>query len=175
MKKIRLIITKDCPNNCLKCCNKNFDLDSLPIVKDYDCDELIITGGEPLSRNINKTLSLLNYLKYVDVDLNRKIFVYTNDIFQLNEVISLIDGITLSIHDKINMTDFIFWNNSYRNHTFLNFKESIKNKSLRLHIFKDVEIPTDLDLSDWEVKKDIEWADNCPLPEEEILMRTKII
>ena len=51
MKKIRLIITKDCPNNCLKCCNKNFDLDSLPIVKDYDCDELIITGGEPMIRS----------------------------------------------------------------------------------------------------------------------------
>jgi len=175
MKKIRLIITKDCLNKCPKCCNNNFNIESLPIIQNYDCDELIITGGEPLGRNINKTLSLLNYLKYVDVDPNRKIFVYTNDIFHLNEIIHLIDGITLSIHNISDMKDFIFWNDVYRNNTFYNFEDSIKNKSLRLHIFKEVEIPTDLDLSDWGVKKDIEWAENCPLPKGEVLMRTKII
>jgi len=174
MNKIRLIITKDCPNSCPKCCNKKLDFNSIPIIKNYNCDELIITGGEPLGRNILKTVSLLNYLKYVDTDSKRKIFVYTTDLFQFSEIIHLVDGITLTIHNNVDMKNFICWN-EYEKLTMYHFNEIIKDKSLRLYIFKDVIIPENLDLSDWDVRKNLEWNEDCPIPEDETLLRTKNI
>ena len=35
-KKLRLLITTKCPNNCFLCYNKNFDLDSLENVNSFD-------------------------------------------------------------------------------------------------------------------------------------------
>lgn len=46
-KKVRLLVTSDCPNNCPKCCNKLYDLNTVPIIDRWDYEEFNITGGEP--------------------------------------------------------------------------------------------------------------------------------
>ena len=49
MRKLRLLFTKDCNRNCPGCCNKDWDLDSLPVCTDFTPYDLVmITGGEPM-------------------------------------------------------------------------------------------------------------------------------
>ena len=52
------------------------------------------------------------------------------------------------------------------------FTESFSyvKKSLRLKVFKGVDV-SGIDLSLWDVKDNIEWIKDCPLPEDEVLMR----
>lgn len=48
----------------------------------------------------------------------------------------------------------------------------LEGKSLRLNLFPDMKalLPKDIDLSLWQVK-DMEWVENCPVPEGEDFRR----
>lgn len=49
MRKLRLLFTKDCNRDCPGCCNKDWDLDHLPVCADFKPYDLVmITGGEPM-------------------------------------------------------------------------------------------------------------------------------
>ena len=162
-------MTKDCPKNCKLCCNKNFDLEKLPIVQHFDYDEIIITGGEPFAEKTEKiTESLINYLKFVEVNPNRKVFAYTALPFAVVGYHDILDGMTLSLHTKSDVNEFI-----WANMMLLSREDNLK--SLRLKLFEGVTIPSDIDLSLWEVTKDVKWIENCPLPSDEIFMRLKNI
>lgn len=43
------------------CCNNQFDFDTLPVVDRWDYDEIMITGGEPLS-SVKKVRYLINLI-----------------------------------------------------------------------------------------------------------------
>jgi hypothetical protein len=170
MKKLRLLVTKDCPRDCAMCCNKGYDLDSLPIVDNFDYNEILITGGEPLSmKNIGKTTTLINYLNIIEPKSNRKIYVYTADSDGVVEIISIVAGVTLTLHTQEDVYDFVF-NNS-------NLLRYIKkqNKSMKLNVFKDVKLPDNIDLSLWQVKKDLVWIKDCPLPTGEEFKRLRTL
>jgi hypothetical protein len=172
MNKLRLLVTKYCPKKCLGCCNRNWDLDSLPIVDNYDYDEILITGGEPLHSNIlNKTLTLLKYLNIVDINPERKVIIYTTQSNNVLSVLDYVDGITLTIHHQRDVMDFIHLLFDLENHNY----EALKKKSLRLNIFEGITLPDYANLSLWKVKKDMVWVENCPLPENEVFMRLKNI
>jgi MoaA/NifB/PqqE/SkfB family radical SAM enzyme len=104
MKKLRLLITKYCPKRCDGCCNKQWDLNNLPIVQHFNYDKIILTGGEPLSdQTIEKTICLLKYLNNIDINPQRKIYLYTADYDNLYNylfILKLLNGITITLHNK---------------------------------------------------------------------------
>ena len=47
--KLRLLLLDDCNRNCPGCCNRDWDLQALPLCQDYTPYRLImLTGGEPM-------------------------------------------------------------------------------------------------------------------------------
>lgn len=174
MKKLRLLVTKDCPKNCTGCCNKDWNLDELPIVEHFNYDEIILTGGEPFSVNaFRKTVDLLYFLKNIMPDDNRKVYVYTTDAWAVYDCLEIADGFTLTLHDQEDVDSFFIAANDALEQ-LLEQMPSVKC-SLRLHIFKGITLPDDINLSHWQVKSDIEWIENCPLPVDEEFRRLKNI
>lgn len=162
MKKLRLLITKECDKHCRGCCNKQWDLDKLPVCKSYKgYDEIMITGGEPLLdpllvERVIENISSTNH--------KAKIILYTGNPFLLAcfavsiPEISLY-GITLTLHNNLDAKIFRMFED----------KIEIEGASLRLNVFKGVKIPTLYNPGN--VKDNITWIKNCPLPKNEIFMR----
>jgi len=164
MRKLRLLLFEECNRNCIDCCNKDWDLKSLPIEDNYrGYNEILLTGGEPMLDPllIIKTIKRIQY----DVSKFTKIYLYTAKPyppFELLGILNFVDGITITLHEQWDVEEFRFFNNLILNSNI--------NKSFRLNIFRNIDISS-LDLSKWKVKKDIEWIKNRPLPEGEILKR----
>lgn len=165
MKKLRLLVTKRCPKSCEGCCNKDWDLDNLPIVTHFDYDVIMITGGEPLANFfINNLMDILMDIEELTSTKNRKIIIYTAIAYR-SWILNFCNGMTLTIHNNEDMLEFLAWEHEYTRYHGL--------KSLRLNIFKGVDLPENKTFKGWKVKKDIEWIPNCPLPENEEFKRLK--
>lgn len=169
MKKLRLLLWSDCDRNCKGCCNKNWNLKALPICRDFtDYKEILLTGGEPLLY----PKQLKGIIKVIRNLTTAKIYLYTALILKerrcnLYEVLNLLDGITLTLHNSDDVRHF-----KWLLYSIKMYPNDFKNKSLKLNVFKEVGLKYDeLDLSMWDVTKDIEWIKNCPLPKDEIFMR----
>jgi len=178
MKTLRLLVTKQCSKGCKGCCNKDWDLDSLPVVEHFNYDEILITGGEPLSfKQFDITLAIIDGITILHPYKNRKIYIYTACIEGFLKGCYLADGYTLSLHNQDDVRMFIEALADLRYSNYYKDYEKIKGyaPSLRLNIFKGVNLPKGLDLSKWVVKADIEWIENCPLPENEVFMRLQHI
>jgi len=170
-KKLRLLVTKSCNKNCAKCANKNFDLDKLPIVSHYDYDEIIITGGEPfLPPDSERTTALIFYLHYIDVNTKRKVYIHTSLPWEFLEIIEYIDGVTYTLYTNEDVKEFVAMNH-YMNASLKKDYHNLRSKSLRLKIFKGVELPKPIDLSLWNVEAGLKWMDNYSLPENEVFLR----
>jgi hypothetical protein len=173
--KLRLLVTDQCNRNCAGCCNKDWDLKKLPVVTDdlvgewlFDrWDEIIFTGGEPLLDPVDLCKIMCYFYEMFDA----KSYLYTADPFELlvswHEVITWLDGITLTIHDADAAKDFKFLNKY-----LLCLKKGgrLRNLSLRLHSFVPEANWTFTDLSLWKFKQ-VKWIENCPLPDGEVFMR----
>lgn len=162
MRKLRLLLFEKCDRSCEGCCNKDWDLKSLDVIdtyKGYDC--IMLTGGEPLLEPILVNKVVLDIKKQT----NAPIYLYTGKvdaIYITAAILYQIEGITLTLHRFDDVPSFVEFNE--------NLTPELKKKSLRLNVFKGVNIDG-ADVSAWEVKKDIEWIKNCPLPEGEIFKR----
>jgi organic radical activating enzyme len=177
MKILRLLITKTCHRDCDGCCNKDWDLDKLPIVEHFDYDQILITGGEPLL-NYKRTIGLIETIKVVS---NAKIYVYTNLIIQnktfkpLYKVLQYVDGVTITLHDRKDSDNFELLLFMIENNPFL--KSVFDNKSLRLNVFKGInytnKFPNTLKM--WKIQDNMIWIKNCPLPKNEEFKRLKNI
>ena len=165
MKKLRLLLFEDCEKNCAGCCNKDWDLSKLPRIEKHEYgqyDIVSITGGEPML-NPNKVIETA-----VDIGLNSQaaIYLYTakaNPLSFLLGVLFYIDGICFTLHEQTDVPQFLVLNDE------LNYSR-LDEKSMRLNIFKGIDIGKN-DISKWKVKRDIEWIENCPLPQDEVFMR----
>lgn len=173
MKKtaIRLLMHETCNRFCAKCCNQTdlHDLDNLePLRIDHllNHDEVVLTGGEtmidPLQvQYIVRTIRQING--------NMRIYMYTAKTKPpANLIVCMehLDGLTLTLHepkDVENFKKFQLW---------LNFRPHfLDTKSLRLNYFPEEDVSVDgLDLKGWDVEA-IEWLDDCPVPNNEILLR----
>jgi len=178
MKKLRLLVTKDCPRNCESCCNKDWDLNNLPIVDHFNYDEILITGGEPLSDdNIDNTKNVIDAIHTLFPNSERKIYIYTADSYGLHTAFYLADGFTLTIRNNSDLREFRWLLVSIYYEDLI--KEFIKLRnykpSLRLNVFKGIEIPEFWNLEYWQIKDNIEWIENCPLPQDEEFKRLKFI
>ena len=163
MKKLRLLLFDECHRACVGCCNKDWDLDKLPICYDYTpYDEIILTGGEPLLYPIIIE-ELVPYLRKV-INPNTKIYLYTAYIENtaiVRNIITLIDGICITLHEQKDVEPF----------RILVSSSSFPGKSLRLNVFRGVHLGDDINTAGWKVKDNIEWIKDCPLPEDEVFMR----
>lgn len=187
MKKLRLLFTEDCNNNCEKCSNKQYNLKELPVCESYkEYDEILITGGEPFLHP-EKLSKLVSEIRREN---NKKIYIYTSlaDIEIIRFLLFVnIDGITLTLHNKEDIKKFINLSKKIRNVRIL-----LKNKSLRLNVFQNLikEFKSSIEKSlsselisnpeeykelydeykNWKTKY-IKWIDNCPIPENEKFMK----
>lgn len=174
-RKLRLLVTTDCPNHCPMCCNNQFDFDKLKRVEDFNYDEIMITGGEPLLfprkvEELARSIKTLNPILYPGESVP-KIYVYTSiaSFISLKRILNVVDGVVLTPHSKEDVQRFISTNRSLGIH----FKYySNRHPSLRLNLFKNIKdmLPEDIDLSLWKVK-DIEWIKDCPVPKGEDFRR----
>ena len=180
-KKLRLLVTTQCPNKCPMCCNNSWDFSKLPVVDRWDYEQIMLTGGEPLMK-IESLIPLMISIRKVTsvMGINPKIYVYTAvcDLSTLDRVVTYADGIVLTPHNKKGIKGFLEFNELINAYNFLREKKvlhvrAFEGKSLRLNLFPDIkELLKGEDLSGWQVK-DIHWIKDCPIPEGEDFRRIK--
>jgi hypothetical protein len=96
------------------------------------------------------------------------IVLYTTMANRALDILPYLDGLTLTLHDQSDVGHFMQLDGILE---LLRTVDWVKNKSLRLNVFKEVQMRTYRVSDMWEVKKDIVWIKNCPLPEDEVFMR----
>lgn len=168
MKKLRLLITEDCNRTCAGCCNKDWDLNALPVCTDYTgYDEILLTGGEPLL-NVSVVLKLVEYIRKNNP--RAKIVLYTAFAQRVLHVLPWIDGVTITLHDNTDVPAFQHAASVLRE-MHLDHVPYVKSASLRLNVFKGVSIGYVSSM--WKVKPGMEWAKDSPLPTNEVFMRVQ--
>lgn len=172
-RKLRLLVTEECPNKCPMCCNNSWDFSSLPVVDRWDYEEILFTGGEPLLF-LDRLCRLADAVSVLSSAAGKapKLYVYTSETasYKLDHLLSYVDGITVTPHDRKATERFIEFN-IYVNACTILGKSPFADKSLRLNLFPDVkEYLRGADLSKWQVK-DIHWIKDCPVPEGEDFRR----
>lgn len=159
-KKLRLILFPECNRKCSGCCNKDWNITELPVCVDFSgYDEYLLTGGEPMLKQ-DVILDTVQKIRKVSTG---KIFLYTAMVqfpYAILSLLEKLDGITITLHDQKDVIDFIYLDSLLKD---------VKNKNLRLNVFKEVHIP--YARSAWKLKDNITWIKNCPLPEGEVLMK----
>ena len=155
--KLRLLLFEECDRDCPGCCNRDWDLQSLPICEDFTPYRLVmLTGGEPMLHP--------EIIRSAAADIRRQtsapIYLYTAMTQGLDELLPLLDGVTLTLHTP---SDYLpFWR-------FDQSAQNLYGKSLRLNIFE--EVGPVICSERWQVKDHMVWVPNCPLPAGEVLMR----
>ena len=168
--KYRIFLWSDCDRSCHGCCNKDWDLTSLAVfdLNDFNhCDEVMLTGGEPLldANSLQKVLAVAKKIKDKK-DVPVYVYTATSSYTLLAALVmsGLIDGITLTLHDQRDAEN-LFIINPYNADDFVR-----SGKTLRLNVFKGIKLPDYLS-SHWVVKDNIEWIKNCPLPKDEVFVK----
>ena len=161
-RKLRLLVTTDCPNKCPLCCNNGWDFNKLPVVDRWDYDEIMITGGEPMlyPYSIKQLLDTIRRIQKV-MGVSSKIYMYTSiGTAAVIVILSYLDGIVYTPHSRKDVDEFLVLND-----ILLQDKISLEGKSLRLNLFEDIKamLPKDINLTKWQVKN-MEWIKNCPVP-----------
>ena len=164
-KKLRLLMWGDCDRNCELCCNKQFDLNTIPKCLSYQpYDEIILTGGEPM-------LYPATVLQTIDdirrVNPGAKIFMHTAKVdtpWSFAMVFSALDGVTVTMHDTQ------AWLDLFKLELWLKETPGNMGKSSRLYYFEDRELTLPGNLGRWKPKR-LEWLEECPVPEGEDFMR----
>jgi molybdenum cofactor biosynthesis enzyme MoaA len=165
VKKLRLLLFEECNKKCKWCANKFWDLSKLPVEDDFSkYKEISITGGEPM---LHPVIVIGAVQRIWSENRKAKIYMYTaktDDYIEMFRVMFYLDGITVALHNQRDVEPFIEFNNI--------LKEAMSDVSLRLIIFKGVEVEG-TDLSRWDVKDNVEWLHECHLPEGEVFKRYK--
>lgn len=169
-KKLRLLVTANCPNHCPLCCNKQFKFDDIPVVDRWDYDEIMITGGEPLLYP-ERLERLCKSIRDVteQMGLSPKIYVYTAhpEWSSFERVVKYCaDGIVVAPHSVTDIKYFRQTNNNLLKYRWGKFLEC----SYRLKVFPEVKDALPENLKVWKVDY-AEWIENCPLPEGEDFRR----
>lgn len=151
MKILRLLLFSSCNRACPGCCNKQWDLDALPVGDGYaGYDQIILTGGEPM---LNPSL-VMQTIRDIRQESSAAIILYTAKPERLPFVMPYLDGATVTLHEQADVAVF---------------RALPKMRgSLRVNVFAGVDIGP---VPGWKVKRNIEWIEDCPLPENEVFMR----
>ena len=117
-KIIHILITNFCNRNCKFCCNKQYDMNTIPYVTDEElrnAEVLCLTGGEPFTYAQPNTIASYYKRNYPNI---KKIYVYTNALefaeYLLNDsTLDSVDGVNISIKiptDAVMFEKFIKYN-----------------------------------------------------------------
>lgn len=156
---LRLLLWSACNRACEGCCNKQWDLDELPVVTEKEiaqADMIILTGGEPMLRP-TRVLSTVSAIRH-QAKPGTPIIMYTARMYQLPEVAYYLDGVTVTLHEQADVEPFMA-------------VAPLLTGSLRVNVFAGIETPPIP--PQWQVKRDIEWIADCPLPPTEIFRRAQ--
>lgn len=163
MQKLRLLLFENCNRKCEGCCNKYWDLASLPVCTDFSgYDTIMLTGGEPMldPYKVWRTVCRIRYS-----NLQAAIYLYTAKVDDTPKslfLLSMLDGMTVTLHEQSDLEPWKW------------FAQSLdtvdRAKSLRLNVFAEVELG-DADTCGWDVRDSMVWDTDCPLPDNEVLMR----
>ena len=116
-KVIHLMITGMCLRNCKDCCNKQYDINNIPIISKIELDSaetVCFTGGEPcifgdwqyLAKTYRENLpNLKNIYMYVNADELYKTYQKLNS-YNSTDSIKLLDGLSISIKTKADVAAF---------------------------------------------------------------------
>jgi len=153
-------VTDVCNRQCAGCCNKDWDLDALPVCKDFTgYDEIMLTGGEPMLFP-GKVAGVIREIRKVNTQA--KVILYTAKLNKnIFTVLHLLQGLTVTLHEVGDLKPFFM---------FERLISSMCSVSvcLRLNVFKGIEAPY---APKWKIKDNIEWIKDCPLPKNEEFMR----
>lgn len=165
--KLRLLITPKCNRNCEQCCNKGFDLDSLPRITQADqfagYTEISLTGGEPLLE-YDKVRDTIMYIReYGNQSCPINLYTAMSEHPNLVDLAKIVN-LTITIHDKEAMVAMLDqWMRL----------ESVPIKHIRVKLAPSVHRYHTLIehylYGCWVEKFD--WIDDCPLPEGEEFKR----
>jgi len=158
--KLRLILFEECHRSCEGCCNRDWNLKSLPVCSDFrGYDRIMLTGGEPM---LHPEI-IVRAIGAITLQTSTPIILYTalltNKVL-LGRILDVIEGITVTLHTAEDVAPFLDFDRYYAGQ---------ESKSYRLNIFRGV---GHVQCSPrWKVKDDITWIKDCPLPPGETLMR----
>lgn len=122
-RNIHLLTTSLCDRDCPYCCNKQYDLSTIPQVSNEElrrAKNIFLTGGEPFV--FSRPNEIARWLKEEYWNI-KKVVVYTNA-YELYEYLSkesplgYIDGLTISLKealDQIFFEDISFFLKKYPN------------------------------------------------------------
>ena len=169
-KKLRLMVTENCPNHCPMCCNKQFKVEDIPVVDRWDYDEIMITGGEPMLypghvKELCKSIRTVTK----QMGINPKIYIYTSRCefeFIEDAIRNYADGLVVTPYTANDIKFFRQLNNNLLKYRYGKFLEC----SLRLNVFPEVKDALPENLKCWQVKE-MQWIENCPVPEGEDFRR----
>jgi len=164
MKKLRLLLFEKCDRSCTGCCNNDWDLQSLPVEKDFSqYDIIMLTGGEPML----EPQIVINTIRTIKKTSNAVIYMYTakcTHLIDLYNVLSYLDGLTLTLHHQDDVAPFEIFNSKLSKFCLSPLF------SFRLNVFKGIDI-SHIDISAWKVKDNIKWIKNLHLPTNETFKR----
>jgi len=167
MKKLRLLLTEKCDRNCKGCCNNQYDLVALPVETDFTgYSEIILTGGEPMLRPLRIIETVKSIRKQNPTALIVMYTAKTDLPGLLRAVLNYLDGLTVTIHKGADWWPFLTFN------SYMSMDQRF-NKLLRLNVFEQAGYSGFSFERFWQVRKDIEWITDCPLPEGEVFKRVK--
>ena len=156
--KLRLVLFEACDRSCPGCCNHDWDLKNLPMCTDYTPYEMImLTGGEPM---LHPEI-IRQAVKKIRAQTDAPIYLYTAKVEDLDDILPILDGVTVTLHEPGDLPAF---------QRFLAAARNLEGRSLRLNVFREAG-PLPLPVPGWTVKENMEWIPNCPLPDGEVLMR----
>lgn len=174
--KLRLLVTSKCNRNCSKCCNKGYDLNSLPefrLEEEPEYSEILITGGEPLLFPV-EVAKICKYLRFNFPNTEIYIYIAWTEWWDKEhlDLFNYIDGVTVALHTQDDACAF-----EYTSRLWWANVSQFRSLSLRLNVFEGITILRSQSLNKrwWKIKDGLKWQKNCPLPEDEVFKQFKYI
>ena len=142
-KIIHLFITNKCTHNCKNCCNKQYDIDKIPVITVDElkyADTVLLTGGEPFML-VDYLEDFAKMLKHGFTNI-KQLYVYTcgDSLYKY-----LQKGKTLDVFDGVNIAPKNKYDAECTNSILKYRKDDILSlASNRLYIFPEMNdyIPT---------------------------------
>jgi hypothetical protein len=134
---------------------------------------IILTGGEPMLEP-GFVIQVIDEIRDQNIDVPIIMYTAKCSVTDLGTVLmhrryseTGLNGLTVTLHNNADVkpfNEFNFWFNLSRR--LLDWSEF----SLRLNVFREVDI-NKVNSSGWNVKQDIVWIENCPLPQNEVFKK----
>jgi len=137
-KIIHLLVTPLCNRHCKHCCNKQYDLNDIPVVTEEELKNahtICITGGEPFLFSDPYAIAYYYKHRYKNI---KNVYVYTNalelslylKIHKKEKLFKYIDGVNVSIKHQSDVVSF--------KEVILNDERINKMNSNLLYVFDDL-------------------------------------